>query len=578
MDYRRISSDMAAIGIDLGTTNSCACVWKNGKTELVPNKTGKFLTPSAVFVDNGTSVVGDIAAERLITDPDQATAEFKRLMGTGIKTNLDGIDYKPEELSAMVLSSLVSDSERHTGEGIDEVVISVPAYFDSTKRSATKNAARLAGLNCKRLINEPSAAALAFLEEHGFIEGTFLVIDFGGGTLDVSLVDSFDNVIEIVAVSGNTVGGKDINEAIFREFLRYNELTDIDLTPEEKASLYRLSEKAKIAISDAPEYEMILNTDDKTYTMTLTEETLKKISEHILKTMDAPIRRVLHDGKIMPNEITDLILIGGTCKMPIVREYLSDLFGRDIKLLTDPETAVARGAAIFSGKMIGEKNLQEIVMTDVCPFSLGIRATDAATGETYISFLIPRNTPLPTSKVRSYYATVENQVRFTISIRQGESVIPALNQEIAYMEVPTPKCNVYDFLGDVRFTYDINGLLLVDVTTSDGQTFSKEIISEGCTIEPGEYDIIKKKLEALREREVDDEDIPYLNAKCERMIQESVGARRDMIISRQREFMTAIAKANPHKIRAEKDKFMKFLNELESDDLGLALPGEDDES
>ena len=567
---------MAAIGIDLGTTNSCACIWKDGNTELVPNKTGKFLTPSAVFIDNGTAAVGDIAAERLITDPDQSASEFKRLMGTAMKTKLDGIDYKPEELSAMVLSSLVSDSKRHTGEDIDEVVISVPAYFDSTKRSATKNAARLAGLNCKRLINEPSAAALAFLEEHGFVEGTFLVIDFGGGTLDVSLVDSFDNVIEILAVSGNTIGGKDINEAIYRKFMSVNDLNDLKLSSENKASLYRMSEKAKIALSDCDEFEMTLNTKKKTYSMLLTKDILRQISAGILKSMDAPIRRVLHDGKIMPNEITDLILIGGTCKMPIVREYLSELFGRDIKLLTDPETAVARGAAIFAGKMIGDKHLQEIVMTDVCPFSLGIRATEASTGETYFSFLIPRNTPLPTSKVRSYYATVENQMRFTMSIRQGESIVPALNKEIAYMEVPTPKCNVYDFLGDVRFTYDINGLLLVDVTTADGITYSKEIISDGCTIAPDEYDIIKKKLEALREREVDDEDIPYLNARCERMIQESLGARRDKIINRHREFMTAISKANPHKIREEKEKLEKFLSELESDDLLHTLPGEAD--
>ena len=264
---------MAVIGIDLGTTNSLACTWKNSRPLIIRNSLGSEITPSVAGVDdNNNIVVGEVAKERLITNPENTASEFKRSLGTKRSYQVGPNNFSPEQLSSLVLKKIKEDAEAFLGEEVTEAIISVPAYFDDCRRNATKQAAEMSGLKVERLINEPSAAALAYMQKHGFEDGTYMVIDFGGGTLDVSMIDSFDSIMEILAVAGNNqLGGKDFNDAIYSHFLTECKLNGDQLTPEQKASIYKTAEACKIALSDAPVSIMSVNINDKNYSLLLKE-------------------------------------------------------------------------------------------------------------------------------------------------------------------------------------------------------------------------------------------------------------------------------------------------------------------
>lgn len=562
---------MAVIGIDLGTTNSLASVWKDSRPVIIRNSLGSILTPSVVGVDEDNNVVvGEVARERLISHPDKTVSEFKRSMGTKKKFSVGDNSFTPEQLSSLVLNKIKEDAEAFLGDEITEAVISVPAYFDDCRRSATKQAAEMSGLKVERLINEPSAAALAYMQKHGFEDGTYMVIDFGGGTLDVSMIDSFDSVMEILAVAGNNqLGGKDFNAAVYTYFLKENGLDEDSLTAEQKASIYKSAEACKIALSDIPMSIMSVNIADKSYTLNLDNNSLIKIAHEVFEKIGEPIKRVLRDSHMNINEVKDIILVGGSCKMPIVAAYIERLTGRKPCTDIDPDTAIAVGAGIFAGMKDRNKDFKDVILTDICPFSLGTAVQDSRTMERIMDFIIQRNSMLPTSKMHDYYAASDNQTKVRVTVYQGESIIPENNIKLGELVIECPPTPLNEYIASLRLTYDINGILVVDVTANDKKTYSKVILSESNTMSEEELAKCKEQLNRLRLAAPDDEKYKLLIARAERIIEETLSFERKIITEALMDYKACLANGNERDIRLTTKRFARFLDQAEGIDTGI---------
>ena len=556
---------MAIIGIDLGTTNSLSTVYTEGGVKLIRNALGKALTPSVVGVDDdGNVIVGDVAKERLVTHPDLTAAEFKRTMGTGREYSLGDKKFSSQQLSSIVLRKIVSDAKEFLGEEIEEAVISVPAYFNDKMRVATKQAAELAGIKCERLINEPSAAALAYLHNHEWKDGTYMVVDFGGGTLDVSIIDSFDSVMEIIAVAGNNqLGGKDFNEAIYRHFCETNNLSESDLSSEERAIIYRMAETTKIALSTNPMAVMSVVLNDQKYSLALDSNELIRISHDVFEKIHEPIRKVLKDSRLRPGDLEAIVLVGGSCKMPTVISYIEKVTG--IKPCTDidPDTAIGFGAGIYSGIKSKNTGLKEVVMTDICPFSLGTSTLDSKTNELIMSFIIERNSMLPCSNIRDYYAIRDNQTSVTFDIFQGESIIPENNIKLGSITISCPSTKKHDFIASARLTYDINGILIVDITNADKETTTKMLLDSNVRLSPKDMERIKAKLDSLRFSEKKDEEQEHLISRAERIIEETLSFEREMLIIALQDFKTTMKYGNSVEKRKAKEQFSAILDHHE---------------
>lgn len=555
---------MTIIGIDLGTTNSLATVFTEDGVKVIKNSLGKTLTPSVVGLDDdGNVIAGEIAKERLITNPDLTVAEFKRTMGTNKTYNMGKEIYSSQQLSSILLKKIVSDAKEYLGEDIDEAVISVPAYFNDKMRIATKQAAELAGIKCERLINEPSAAALAYLSKNEWEDGTYMVVDFGGGTLDVSIIDSFDSVMEIIAVAGNNqLGGKDFNEAIYNYFLLSNELHEGDLTAEERAAIYRMSEMAKIALSTNPIASLSVVIRDQEYTLTLDNNKLIEIAHDVFEEIFTPIKKVLKDSRLTPDDLEAIVLVGGSCKMPTVAAYIEKVTGVKPCTEIDPDTAIGIGAGIYSGIKTKNPKLKDVVMTDICPFSLGVGMRDF--NDDYVmSFIIERNSMLPCSNVHSYYAIHDNQTSVTFKIYQGESIIPENNIRLGTITIGCPPTNKNEFIATVRMTYDINGILLVDITNAFRETISETLIDNNVRLSPQEMEAIKGKLDKLRFEDAVDEEANLLISRAERIIEESISFERECLIDALSSFKFTMAKGNNVEKRKAKEKFTGFLDSYE---------------
>lgn len=563
---------MAIIGIDLGTTNSLACIWRNGSPVLIKNSLGSTITPSVVGVDDSNDiVVGDIAKERLITDPDKTASEFKRTLGTKRTYNVGANIFSSEQLSSLVLKKIKEDAETFLGEEVTEAIISVPAYFDDCRRSATKQAAEMSGLKVERLINEPSAAALAYMQKHGFEDGTYMVIDFGGGTLDVSMIDSFDSIMEILAVAGNNqLGGKDFNEAVYHRFLDENLLDENLLTAEQKASIYKTAETCKIALSSVPMSIMSVNINDKNYTLTLDNNSLIKIAHEVFEKIGEPVRRVLRDSHMNVSEVKDIILVGGSCKMPTVAAYVERLTGRKPCTDIDPDTAICVGAGIFAGMKNRNVDFKDVILTDICPFSLGTDVLDMRTREQIMDFIIQRNSMLPSSKTHEYYAASDNQTELRIVIYQGESIVPSNNIKLGELRLNCPPTPIHEFIASVRLTYDINGILVVDVTTSDKKTHSKVILNESNTMSEEELAKCKSQLDKLRLAPSGEEQYQLLIARAERIIEETLSFERRQITEALLSYKSCLKNGNERDIRIFTKKFARFLDQIEGKDTGLS--------
>lgn len=488
---------MAIIGIDLGTTNSLACVCQNGRPVLIPNPLGAVLTPSVVSIDeDGKILVGSVAKERLVSHPESSAASFKRYMGTSQVFLLAGREFTPQELSSFVLRQLKEDAERFLKEKVTEAVISVPAYFNDHQRYATKEAGRLAGLCVERLVNEPSAAALAASRISGDEEGSYLVFDFGGGTLDVSVVDYFDNVIEIIAVSGdNRLGGDDFDEIIARRFCSLHRMNYDDLNPAHRFSLLRLAEDCKRQLTLQNEAELSWEAEGKK--MTLTNVDLAELCQEIFDRIGQVITSALRDSDRSIEEPCQVVLVGGSSKMPVTSFYLQTLLKRKPCIIGSPDEVVAMGAGIYAGIKERQEDIQDLVLTDICPFTLGTDVVNRSdTDNPILSPIIERNSILPCSKTRYYTNSCNGQSHISIGIFQGEAYYCRDNIKLGAIEMdilPVPAGQAHI---EVCFSYDINGILEVEVTDHQKKQIRQKVLTSDC-LRLSETEL-NRRLEALQ--------------------------------------------------------------------------------
>ena len=430
------------IGIDLGTTNSLAACFRNGKAELIPNRLGEYLTPSVVSVDEkGTVYVGRSARERAMLHPLESADVFKRSMGTEREYKLGTWTLRAEELSSLILRSLKEDAETYLGEPVTDAIVSVPAYFNDLQRKATKRAGELAGLNVVRIINEPTAAAIA----HGMAEqedARYLVFDLGGGTFDVSILELYSPIMEVHAIAGdNFIGGEDFTDLLCQLFLTNAGIAPESLDLRSKSELRKTAESCKCAFSSTDEIIMCCSIQGQIHAMKLSLEDYERACAPLLERLRRPIERSLRDAGVSLADIDRIVLVGGATRLPVVTRFVEKLFGRKPDLSINPDEAVALGAALQCGMKARDKEIQEVVLTDVCPFTLGTEVmVDNGMFEEGGHYLpiIERNTVIPVSRTQTVCTAHDNQNRVVVKILQGESRMSGNNLLLGELSVPVP--------------------------------------------------------------------------------------------------------------------------------------------
>ncbi len=458
------------VGIDLGTTHSLIGAYTEQGSTLFPNALGDLLTPSVVSVDGDTVLVGQAARDRLISHPQHTVASFKRWMGSSRETRLGDRSFRPEELSALVLRSLLADAEAALGEKISEAVISVPAYFSDAQRKATRSAGELAGVRVERLINEPTAAALAYGLQQREEESRFLVFDLGGGTFDVSILECFDNVFEVHASAGdNFLGGEDFLDVLVEAFLQDHALRQQAMSAQEYAQLRRRLEALKREVGGTTATPLQIAIGENSYTWSVDEDRFARLCEPLVQRMRAPIERAMRDAKLQPTQLDEIVLVGGASRMPMVARLVSRMFGRLPLRHVNPDQAIALGASVAAGLKSRNAKLDEIILTDVCPYTLGTQiARRDPNGQVHSGYFHPiilRNSTVPISREDVFYPMHDQQHQLTIDIFQGENPLVANNIKLGEITLDLDKRKRNEENGvTVRFTYDINGLLQVEVT------------------------------------------------------------------------------------------------------------------
>ncbi len=537
---------MAVNGIDLGTTNSLAAVWKDGKVCLVPDESGNYMTPSIVALDSeGNLLTGYAAREEELLAPERCASNFKRFMGTDKCYRMAGREFRPEELSALVLKKMKAAAEDFLGEEVTEAVISVPAYFNSDQRYATKLAAELAGIVCERIINEPSAAALTARQEEFFgqkekdalwkeaeeeaSEQCLLVFDFGGGTLDVSIVDCFENIVEITAIAGdNHLGGTDFDEAVAVAFCAENQLDWGALGKREKTELCFEARRCKEALSAQEAVTMTYRRNGECFGMELTSEKLFSLAQGLFRRMKNIISRAVSDAGRQLCDITQVLLAGGSSHMPAVQIFLSRLFGRNITAGNWPDFLVAKGIGIYVGIKERQEELKDILMTDVCPFSLGLQVQgDFEDGKGKMCMMIERNNTLPCRVTKYFVTATEFQEEICIKVYQGESYHPEQNLKIGELCFPIPKAPAGKEGVFVTFAYNINGILEVSaVSNSTGQERSTTLVSGLRQLSPGQLSEKREWLDAQQHLLREEEERKAILSMADRLFAETSGQAR----------------------------------------------------
>lgn len=560
---------MAIIGIDLGTTNSACGLWTDDGVTLIPNRLGEVLTPSVVGVDkNGEIIVGRTARQRLINHSDRTVAAFKRLMGTDHKVKLGKQAFTATELSSLVLRSLKEDAETFLGEPVTEAVISVPAYFNDNQRHATKLAAELAGLKVERLINEPTAAAIAY-GLHEKQEGLFLILDLGGGTFDVSLLEFFDGIMEVHASAGdNFLGGEDFVDAMVDDVLREHRLSRDGLKPLTLQNLYLQMESAKRKLGPT-DLVLTLDLGGKTVEHVVTADWFARISTPLLLRAKHPIERAIRDAGLHPSKIDDVVLVGGSTRLAIFRSTVGKMFGRLPSCHLDPDTVVAMGAAIQAGLMMRDEALDDVVLTDVCPYTLGtgvINEDNPRLGAYFLP-IIERNCVVPVSIVKDVCTAHDNQTELTIKVYQGENRLVEKNVYLGELSVQVPPAPRGQESVDVRYSYDMNGLLEVDVTVhSTGKNYNQLIEHTPGALSEADKQKALAKLSELKFHPRDGEDNRALLARGERLYESSLGDRRDYIADVMKQFERALERQNPAEIAKVQKQVKDVLAQMESED------------
>ena len=486
------------IGIDLGTTNSCVSVMEGGEATVIPNAEGHRTTPSVVaFSKTGERMVGQVAKRQAVTNPDRTISSIKREMGSDYKVTIDGKKYTPQEISAMILQKLKADAEAYLGEPVTEAVITVPAYFTDAQRQATKDAGKIAGLDVKRIINEPTAAALAYgLDKE--TDQKIMVYDLGGGTFDVSVLEIGDGVIEVLATAGNNrLGGDDFDQCITNYLVQEFKKSDgIDLSGDRVAMqrLKEAAEKAKIELSGVTSTNINLPyitadaTGPKHLDVTLTRAKFNELTAHLVEKTAGPVRQAMSDAGISASDLTKVLLVGGSSRVPAVQEMVKKLTGKEGFKGINPDECVADGAAIQGGVLGGD--VSGVVLLDVTPLSLGIETLGGV-----FTKLIERNTTIPTKKSQVFSTAADNQTSVEVNVLQGEREMAAYNKSLGRFQLdgiaPARRG-----VPQIEVTFDIDANGIVNVSAKDLGTGKEQHITITSSTNMSKEDVEKAVHEA----------------------------------------------------------------------------------
>ena len=559
------------IGIDLGTTNSLCAYYSDEGAKIIPNRLGKPLTPSVVSVDEqGMVSVGETAQEYALLHPDRAADVFKRFMGTDKKYTLGDHTYNAEELSAFVLRALKEDAETYLKEEVTEAVISVPAYFDDKRRKATKRAGELAGLKVERIISEPTAAAIAYGLYEKRTNTRFLVFDLGGGTFDVSILELFENILEVRAVAGdNYLGGEDFTDLLVNEFLQKNEISPDALTLRELGRLHKAAENAKRAFTDEDEVSIVFPYQDEDKEFHISLKDYEALCEPLLEKIRKPVQRSLSDAHIKLSDIDEVVLVGGATKLSTVHNFIVKLFRKFPDTSINPDEAVALGAAIQAAMKERNEAVKEVILTDVCSFTLGTEiSVERANGMYEAGHFMPiidRNTVIPASRTERVYTLHDNQDSIRVNVLQGESRFAQNNLLLGSMTVRVPKNTAGEEAVDITYTYDINSLLEVQVKVISTGEVKKQII-KGKSNEMSEEEVQQRmeELSYLKVHPRDQEENRLLLLKGERLYEESTGDTRVMIDMWLRKFEEALNTRSRENIEDARRELKEQLAELDN--------------
>jgi len=559
------------VGIDLGTTHSLIGCYDDDGPRLFANPLGSLLTPSVVAMDgDGHVLVGQAARDRLVSHPGSSVANFKRWMGSPRETRLGKRVFRPEDLSALVLRSLVADAEAALGEKITEAVISVPAYFSDAQRKATRTAGELAGIRVERLVNEPTAAALAYGLQERPDGSRFVVFDLGGGTFDVSVLEMFEGVVEVHASAGdNFLGGEDFLDALETACLGDLRLPVGNLSSAQRGQLRRWLEIAKCELSQQPEVCVAGQLGEHTVDWRINQDRFAKLAEPLLQRMRTPLERAMRDARLQPEQIDEIVLVGGASRMPMVTRMVSRMFGRLPLRHVHPDEAIAFGACVVAGMKARDWRLDEVILTDVCPYTLGTEVTrrdgDGQLHPGYFHPIIHRNSTVPFSREESFWPAQPQQKALQLNVYQGENPMVTNNIKLGELEVNVdPRLRIEQNEVRLRFTYDINGVLQVEATVQATGKRHELLLQHN----PGsllDSEQIRERLAALAELKIhprDKQENIALLARAERLYEEHLHARKQLqawIAS----FRAIVETQDDHLIREHRRELGSALDALE---------------
>lgn len=560
------------VGIDLGTTNSLIAYMTDTGAVVIPNKLGEHLTPSVVSVDDdGTVYVGRTAQERKMLYPDQTAEVFKRSMGTGRKFTLGDRTFTAEELSSLVLKSLKEDAEAYLGETLTEAVISVPAYFNDAQRKATKKAGELAGFNVERIVSEPTAAAIAYGLNQKNADTKFLVFDLGGGTFDVSILELYQNIMEVRAVAGdNFLGGEDFTEVIEQMFFREKEIDQDTLDVKTRAHIRKQAEICKLGFTDSKTSMMKCRIQETVHEYEINIDDYEKSCQILLNKIKKPIERSLKDANIRLADIEEVILVGGATKLPIVRRFVSRLFGRLPNTGINPDEVVAVGAATQAAMKERNEAVREMILTDVCPFTLGTEVVVSRNGgykeNGHYLPIIERNSVIPVSRTERLYTAGDNQSVIRVQILQGESRYARNNVYLGDIEVPVPIGPAGQEAVDVTYTYDVNSILEVMVKVVSTKMEKRIVIkNEETDMTDEEIDERLESLASLKIHPREQEENKLLLLRGDRMYEEATGDVRSLIEHNMTIFEGVLDKQDRDEIEHARKELKDFLDSIEED-------------
>jgi len=556
------------VGIDLGTTNSLVAYYTEHGPEIIPNRLGKHLTPSIVSVDGDQIYVGETARERMLLHPESAASVFKRSMGSDQKYHLENQTFTSEELSSFVLRSLKEDAEHFLGEPVTEAVISVPAYFNDARRKATKRAGELAGLKVERIISEPTAAAIAYGLYECQEDANFLVFDLGGGTFDVSILELSGNILEVRAVAGdNYLGGEDFTNVLEDMFYeKYPELSRDSMDSKTERYIHKQAEVCKLHFEEGRSSVMSCVIGEKTYEMEVELSEYEQRCEELLERIRIPVKKSLSDSRLRLSEIHKVVLVGGATRLPVVRRFVSKLFRTLPDVTVNPDEAIALGAAVQGAMKERRDSIREVILTDVCPFTLGTEVCVERENGGYESGhycpIIERNTVIPASRTETLYTIRDNQSVLCVNVLQGESRFAENNLLLGELNVEIPKAPKGRESIDVTYTYDVNSILEVQVKINSTGKIIKQIL-KGQQVEMTDEEIAARmeELAYLKIPPREQEENKLLLLRGERLYEESLGDERKIIEHAIQKFEVALNTQDPLKIKDARNDFREFLDE-----------------